>query len=124
MGYSGEINNNLFYNLPEHLQDKIIKMNPHPFVNIFENWYRNIRLKKLKKQRRNKLYKLVDENLRDYYTMTLSRLYDRYLDCLNDIWWEDDDNYDKIYLTKWCKWLEPRLKAIREKEIEDLKLEN
>ena len=28
--------NNLFYNLPENLQDKIIRMNPHPLKEIFE----------------------------------------------------------------------------------------
>ena len=32
-------NNNLFFNLPIDLQDKIIKMNPHPLVSIFNEGY-------------------------------------------------------------------------------------
>ena len=31
--------NNLFYDLPENLQDKIIRMNPHPLTDIFSNGY-------------------------------------------------------------------------------------
>ena len=36
---------NLFYDLPEDLQLKIIKFNPHPVVKLFDDFIQNLSVK-------------------------------------------------------------------------------
>ena len=62
MAFREEINNNLFYNLPEHLQTKIIQMNRHPIADLImdykENWYYDYR---------EKYMELPDEHNQEHY---------------------------------------------------------
>ena len=87
--------NNLFYDLPEYLQDKIIRMNPHPLTDLFDDFYlkyttqvnkRNTPI--TKKQR--KLWSRVYYNSElDYYSMTPYKLFNILLD------YYEDNKYDR-----------------------------
>ena len=58
----------LFYDLPENLQDKIIRMNPHPLVGIFETgYYENFILKLRHLRDVNILWYRVERNKLNCY---------------------------------------------------------
>ena len=111
---------NLFFDLPENLQDKIIRMNPHPLTDLFDDFYFKYRSEVNKRntsitKKQRKLWSRVYYNERDYYSMTLHRLLQRFeldLECAS---WGDE----QMYYLKWCLWLEPRVKAIEEHEREE-----
>ena len=69
-------NCNLFFNLPIELQDKIIKMNPHPLTNIFENGFKE-EINDKSYYEMNKLWKRVYDNRcgRKYYSKMAALLY-------------------------------------------------
>ena len=62
MAFREEVNKNLFYNLPDHLQNKIIQMNRHPIADLIvdykENWYYDYR---------EKYFELPDEHNQEHY---------------------------------------------------------
>ena len=70
----------LFENLPEHLQDKIIRMNPHPITDLFDEFYLKYRTQVNKRnspitKKQRKLWSRVYYNSElDYYSMTLQKL--------------------------------------------------
>jgi hypothetical protein len=62
----------LFDKLPEHLQDKIIRMNPHPLTYIFESHLKDIRAGKTNPCSHRLIYNYVGINTIDLCRMTYS----------------------------------------------------
>ena len=82
--------NNLFYDLPEDLQLKIIKFNPHPVVKLFDDFYSkfnnevNKRITTITRKQR-KLWSRIYYNYElNYYSMTPYRLYKKLITYRNN----------------------------------------
>ena len=97
---------NLFFDLPENLQDKIIRMNPHPVVKLFDDFYLNYRLQVNKRntaitKKQRKLWSRVYYNSEaNYYSMTPYILYNKLMTyCHNHRWDEDfESSYERKLL--------------------------
>ena len=103
--------NNLFFDLPEHLQDKIIRMNPHPVVKLFDDFYAKYRLTVNKRnttinKKQRKLWSRIYYNSEaNYFSITTYSLYNSLETyCHNHRWDEDFETcYEKqlyVFLKK------------------------
>jgi len=97
-------------------------MNPHPVVKLFDDFYSKYRSEVNKRntaitKKQRKLWSTIYYNYElDYYTMTLEKLPKRFEYELEDMFWEDEHNYNRLCYIKWCQWLEPRANAVQQQE--------
>ena len=93
--------NNLFFNLPEDLQFKIITSNPHPIRKIFKDAYNKFQTKSYTEIKEDKLWHRVYRNDFDKNSITVASMYEKYSMILEYNPGDDVDYY--IQLVDWLR---------------------